>query len=177
MIERNIMADHKQALGVADIAPLVARAQGCLLGQLAGDALGSLVEFQSPATIRAAYPNGVRELAEGGCWNTITGQPTDDSEMALALARTLAEHGTYSAKRARSAYERWLDSDPFDAGCAVTRGLTGDPKPGLRLAVAGNRSGHLVQYDMQGIPVGSLHNRNRRELGIVDCTRSLGNRA
>ena len=96
------MADHKQTSGVADIAPLVARAQGCLLGQLAGDALGSLVEFQSPATIRAAYPNGVRELAEGGCWNTIAGQPTDDSEMALALARTLAEHGTYSAKRVRA---------------------------------------------------------------------------
>ena len=121
------MADHKQASGVSDIAPLVARAQGCLLGQLAGDALGSLVEFQSPATIRAAYPNGVRELADGGCWNTIAGQPTDDSEMALALARTLAEHGTYSAKRTRCAYERWLDSDPFDAGCTVTRGLTGDP--------------------------------------------------
>ncbi len=29
----------------------VNRAQGCLLGQLAGDALGSLVEFQSPEEI------------------------------------------------------------------------------------------------------------------------------
>lgn len=42
------------------------RAQGCLLGQLAGDALGSLVEFQSPDEIRHSYPDGVRELAEGG---------------------------------------------------------------------------------------------------------------
>ncbi len=40
------------------------RAQGCLLGQLAGDALGSLVEFQSPDEIRHGYPDGVRELAE-----------------------------------------------------------------------------------------------------------------
>ena len=61
------------------------RAQGCLLGQLAGDALGSLVEFQSPDEIRRSYPDGVRELADGGTWNTIAGQPTDDSEMALLL--------------------------------------------------------------------------------------------
>ncbi|MDT9547725.1 MAG: ADP-ribosylglycohydrolase family protein, partial [Chlorobium phaeovibrioides] len=32
------------------------RAQGCLLGQFAGDALGSLVEFQSPDEIRRSYP-------------------------------------------------------------------------------------------------------------------------
>jgi len=36
------------------------RAQGCWLGQLTGDALGSLVEFQSPAEIRRLYPEGVR---------------------------------------------------------------------------------------------------------------------
>jgi len=34
------------------------RAQGCLLGQLAGDALGSLVEFQSPAGIRSNSQSG-----------------------------------------------------------------------------------------------------------------------
>ena len=71
----------------------LSRAQGCLLGQLAGDALGSLVEFKSPEEIRRTYPDGVRELADGGTWNTIAGQPTDDSEMALLLARMLAERG------------------------------------------------------------------------------------
>ena len=63
----------------------VNRAQGCLLGQLAGDALGSLVEFQSLEEIRRNYPGGVRELADGGTRSTIAGQPTDDSEMALLL--------------------------------------------------------------------------------------------
>src|ERR1019366_8629903 len=67
---------------------ILARAQGCLLGQFAGDALGSLVEFQSPAQIRARYPDGPRLLEDGGSWNTIAGQPTDDSELALALARS-----------------------------------------------------------------------------------------
>ena len=53
----------------------LSRAQGCLLGQLAGDALGSLVEFQTPEQIRRDHPNGVRELADGGMWDTIAGQP------------------------------------------------------------------------------------------------------
>jgi len=43
------------------------------------------VEFQRPDTIRRAYPNGVRELANGGQWNTIAGQPTDDSLFVPAL--------------------------------------------------------------------------------------------
>ena len=47
------------------------RAQGYLLGQLAGDALGSLVEFQSPDEIRRDYSDGTRDLADGGNWNTI----------------------------------------------------------------------------------------------------------
>jgi ethanolamine transporter EutH len=51
------------------------RAQGCWLGQLTGDALGSLVEFQSPVETRRLYPEGVRYLADGGTWGTIAGQP------------------------------------------------------------------------------------------------------
>ena len=46
---------------------VLSRAQGCWLGQLAGDSLGSLVEFQSAGSIRAVYPDGVRDLADGGC--------------------------------------------------------------------------------------------------------------
>ena len=36
----------------------ISRAQGCLLGQLAGDSLGSLVEFRSPEDIQSKYPAG-----------------------------------------------------------------------------------------------------------------------
>ena len=35
---------------------VLARARGCLLGQPAGDALGSLVEFKTPEEIRREYP-------------------------------------------------------------------------------------------------------------------------
>jgi ADP-ribosyl-[dinitrogen reductase] hydrolase len=106
---------------------ILARAQGCLLGQLAGDALGSLVEFQTPESIRRKYPHGVRELADGGTWNTLAGQPTDDSEMALLLARMLVEYGTYDPEQAKQAYVYWLNSGPFDCGGTVSSGLRGHP--------------------------------------------------
>ncbi len=110
-------------------AGILSRAQSCLLGQLTGDALGSLVEFQTPENIRRDYPSGVRKLADGGTWNTIAGQPTDDSEMALMLARALDDQGTYNAKKALEAYIYWLDSGPFDCGSTVATGLRGRPNP------------------------------------------------
>lgn len=103
------------------------RAQGCLLGQLAGDALGSLVEFQTPEKILSAYPGGVHELADGGTWNTIAGQPTDDSEMALLLARMLIDRGVYDSEAALESYEYWLYSGPFDCGMTIASGLRGCP--------------------------------------------------
>ena len=119
--------EGKQINGTSDT---VARAQGCLLGQLAGDALGSLVEFQAPEQIQRKYPDGVRELADGGTWGTIAGQPTDDSEMALLLARMLADQGRYAPEEAREAYLFWLDSEPFDCGETIFGGLRGCPNPG-----------------------------------------------
>lgn len=114
------------SLSIGD-SEILSRAQGCLLGQLAGDALGSLVEFQGPATILHRYPGGVRELADGGSWNTIAGQPTDDSEMALMLARMLVDQGRYDVNQARNAYLFWLNSGPFDMGMTVSSGLRGRP--------------------------------------------------
>ena len=103
----------------------VARAQGCLMGQLAGDALGSLVEFQTPEQIQLKYPDGVRELVDGGHHNTIAGQPTDDSEMALLLARMLVDKGRYDSEEARKAYVFWFDSKPFCCGMTTAYALQG----------------------------------------------------
>lgn len=111
---------------MADDAKL-SRAQGCLLGQLAGDSLGGLVEFCTPEAILKEYPDGVRELADGGTWGTIAGQPTDDSEMALALARTLVSCRAYDRNRARAAYIDWINSNPFDCGDTIMRGLGNQP--------------------------------------------------
>ncbi len=100
-------------------AAMIQRAQGCLLGQLSGDSLGSLVEFQSAAEIRAAYPSGVRAMADGGTFHTIAGQPTDDSEMALLLARLLVEQRRYDPAQAFARYRYWRSTEPFDCGMTI----------------------------------------------------------
>ena len=125
--------EPKQALRVAPQFPgrgddlRLERAQGCLLGQLIGDSLGSQVEFRSAAEIARAFPLGVRELADSGTWNTIAGQPTDDSELALALARRLVAKGGYDAATVFEAYRVWLRSQPFDVGATTRRGIEGRP--------------------------------------------------
>ncbi len=107
-----------------DIGILV-RAQGCLLGQLAGDALGSQVEFQSAREILQRYPKGLREIHAGGTWNTLAGQPTDDSELALLLARLLVKEGRYNSNSALREYKFWLNTNPFDVGNTIGGALRG----------------------------------------------------
>ncbi len=102
---------------------ILERAQGCLLGQVAGDSLGSLVEFQDPSAIRRCYPHGLRTLADGGTWDTLAGQPTDDSELALALSRSILAAGRYSAGAAALAYGTWCRSNPFDVGRTTSQTL------------------------------------------------------
>jgi ADP-ribosylglycohydrolase len=101
------------------------RALGCMLGMVIGDSLGSQVEFQTADTIRAAYPDGVRNLADSPVWKTLAGQPTDDSELGLALARSLVRCGDYNPEDAAAAYGRWFASEPFD--CGHTTGLAFGP--------------------------------------------------
>jgi ADP-ribosyl-[dinitrogen reductase] hydrolase len=92
------------------------RALGCMLGMVIGDSLGSQVEFQDAAWIQARYPQGVRDLADSPVWRTLAGQPTDDSELGLALARSLVRAGRYDPEDAAAAYGRWYASNPFDIG-------------------------------------------------------------
>lgn len=102
------------------------RARGCMAGQLAGDSLGSLVEFMDPAQISLYYPyGGVRDMEDGGVWDNIEGQLTDDSEMALALTRAILRNSEYDPQKAREAYVRWFRSGPFDCGDTIRAALSG----------------------------------------------------
>ena len=104
------------------------RVQGLLVGQLAGDSLGSLVEFRSASQIALAYPDGPRSLLDGGVWNILAGQPTDDSELALALARALLRRAQYDRDEVFASYREWVHSQPFDIGQA-TRSAFQDERP------------------------------------------------
>ena len=69
------------------------------------------------------FPEGVRELEDGGAFNTIAGQLTDDSEMALMLARCLIRENKYDAGAVLEAYVHWFASNPFDCGATTSRAL------------------------------------------------------
>ena len=86
--------------------------------------MGSLVEFSGPEEIGRRYPSGPSNLEDGGCWNTIAGQPTDDSELALALARSILKYEAYSHEQAAAAYCSWKASGPFDCGGTTATALS-----------------------------------------------------
>jgi ADP-ribosylglycohydrolase len=106
-----------------------ARLAGCLVGALVGDALGSQVEFASPAALVWRYPGGLRTIGPSAVWGTSAGQPTDDGELTLALCRALLAGGRfYAPDLALRAYLAWLESGPFDIGITIGRALrTFDP--------------------------------------------------
>jgi ADP-ribosylglycohydrolase len=111
---------HSETLAVAPLPEgVVDRARACLLGQLIGDALGSMVEFKTAAEIRRLHPGGLQLIGPSPVHGTIAGQPTDDSELALALARSLAALGRYDEEDVAGAYADWLQSMPFDIGGTI----------------------------------------------------------
>src|SRR5260221_8417920 len=103
----------------------LSRGQAVLLGQVIGDSLGSRVEGKPAVEIAQLYPGGLRELGDGGPSHPMPGQPTDHSEMALALARTMVREKRYVAEKVLDAYRAWLTSRPVDVGMTAERGLLG----------------------------------------------------
>ena len=112
----------------AEVITKKERAQGCLMGQFVGDSLGALVEFKSEDEIKILYPLPPRLLADGGTWGIMAGQPTDDSEMALLLARLLVKEKRYEQDKARERYVYWMNTPPFDIGNTTKAGLLGKPR-------------------------------------------------
>src|SRR5205823_6465709 len=86
-----------------------------------------LVESQSAQAIRQTYPVGLRDLADGGPFRLMAGQPTGGSELALMLGRSILGVGGYDPEAAARAYGYWFESGPFDIGEATRRALSAIP--------------------------------------------------
>ena len=112
-----------------DPGSTLGRAQGAMLGQVIGDSLGGRVEGKPANEIARLHPGGLRELADGGVYHLTAGQPTDDSEMALTLARSIARERKYDAARVLDAYRQWITSRPVDVGMTTEKGLIGASDP------------------------------------------------
>ena len=101
-------------------------AQGGLSRQFIGDSLGSLVECEEPEDIAERYLDGVRDLADGGTWNLIAGQPTDDSQMAMMLLRSFQRRVKFDAGDVLHGYVHWYSTGPFDIGATCAQALAGE---------------------------------------------------
>lgn len=98
-------------------------AAGVLLGVACGDALGRPVEFQQPASIQRRHGRVTHMLADG-----THGQPagtiTDDTEMALCIARSLVETGRFDPSDITTRFVSWYESGPFDIGLLTSTVLS-----------------------------------------------------
>src|ERR1051326_2537635 len=102
------------------------RSIGALVGAAIGDAAGTTNEFSNPHAPR--YPtlmNGPQtDIVGGGPFDVAAGQITDDTQMAVALARSVAANRRFDPDAVRSEYVRWLRTPPFDVGGTTFRSLT-----------------------------------------------------
>lgn len=102
------------------------KAQGALLGLFVGDALGGQYEFCTKSEIENKHLPSLGQMRDGGSWQKIAGQLTDDAEMAIALARSITQKGTYDVEHVKKSYLSWMKTNPMDCGETVMSGLTGD---------------------------------------------------
>ncbi len=89
---------------------VLARAQGCLLGQLTGDAYGHYVKGQDPTQVQQSSSQEIDILGKAG--GTLAGQPTAASELALILARSLLHTGSFDQSQIAAAYGHWFQTQP-----------------------------------------------------------------
>lgn len=98
------------------------RALAAYLGFAIGDALGATVEFMTKSEIAARY--GVHKDISGGGWLRLKpGQVTDDTEMSLALGRSLIRCGGLELPDLCDEFAAWLKTGPVDVGSTCRRGI------------------------------------------------------
>lgn len=120
------------------MAGLADRYRGCLLGSACADALGGPVEFMSRAQIARLHPDGPREFTGGGWLSLAPGEITDDTQMTLALARSLAQGGPLDVDDVAARFVAWADTKPKDIG-NTTRAAIDLLARGVPWAEAGER--------------------------------------
>jgi ADP-ribosyl-[dinitrogen reductase] hydrolase len=114
-----------------------------LVGKAVGDALGATVEFMSRVEIRERY--GVhREIVGGGWLKLAPGEVTDDTQMALCIARSIARQDRFDPADVSGRFLDWYHSNPPDIGNTTRRSLE-YLAAGLRWDEAGLRTHHELR--------------------------------
>ncbi|GAA0299881.1 ADP-ribosyl-[dinitrogen reductase] hydrolase [Rhodovulum strictum] len=148
------------------------RALAAYLGLAIGDALGATVEFMTAREIAAQH--GVhREITGGGWLKLAPGQVTDDTEMALALGRSLLRAGGLDARDLCEEFAAWLATGPADVGNTCRRGIRRFLRDG---SVAGSYSegdaGNGAAMRVLPVALATLGNPGRAEDWTLAQARS-----
>ena len=105
-------------------------------------------------------------MHDGGAFDTLAGQPTDDSELALSLSWSLLDEADYVEESAASHYLRWFDTEPFGVSQAEKRlGPVFDEKIAVAMARRSN-------FDLVDAVNRSIDRVKERE--IADLKKGLG---
>ncbi len=105
-----------------DLEEIRDRARAAFVGMAIGDALGATVEFMTASEIAAKYGT-FRDIIGGGWLRLKPGQVTDDTEMALCIARAIVKNQTWSLLAVADNFAAWLKSRPVDCGDTCRKGI------------------------------------------------------
>ncbi|WP_040806969.1 ADP-ribosylglycohydrolase family protein [Nocardia concava] len=121
------------------------RAAGVLLGTAAGDALGAGYEFTYPG------PDAEIHMKGGGSFMWAPGEWTDDTAMAVAVARAAAKQGDICNPEGLDAvaaeFVAWWDSQPKDIGNQTRQVLEWRDQTG--------RAMQMRAHDLTGLKAGN----------------------
>lgn len=159
------------------------RVIGCLLGGAIGDSLGTLCEFDDSHTAthkveQYITTNGQLSL----CGHNVELSITDDTELCMALARSLVRKGRYDVCDVSQSYTTWFYSNPFDVGIATTKALG---KTSLKYDSQSNyqiikscsqkynyhslSNGCLMRISPVGIMGLNMNDNDLCKIGCIDC--------
>ena len=90
-------------------------ATGTLLGLACGDALGRPLEFKSPELIASEHGR-VTEMLAHETHGQAAGTVTDDTDLALCIARSLTDRAAFDGQDIADRFAEWYEDGPFDIG-------------------------------------------------------------
>ena len=101
--------------------PFSSRVRGALLGLAVGDALGAPLEFLSPEVAKSRFGH-LTEMVGNQTW--APGEWTDDTAMALAIARGILRNPADPCPEAGRLWVRW-EGNAKDVGSTIRAAISG----------------------------------------------------
>lgn len=146
------------------MSELKKRAIGALVGLFVGDAFGAQSEFEMEVELKASHPNGISEMDSRERNIGEAGMVTDDSEMAIMLAKSLVAQRSVNATEIRKEYIRWLDALPSDLGTTILEALRED-----KLNPDSQANGALMRVAPVGVVGATLDEQTIIDYSDADC--------